>query len=101
MEIDLTIDPPPDLAIEIDISNSSLPRLDIYAVLKVPEVWQFDGVTFKILGLVAGDYVTQNQSQALPIITVEVVKAWIAQPQEMGETSWAKTVRQWVRTLEM
>jgi Uma2 family endonuclease len=97
MEIDLAMDPPPDLAIEIDISNPSLPRLPIYAALGVPEVWQFDGENFKILGLFAGEYSTQGQSQALPIVTVEVVRGLLNQAQEMGETSWAKVVRQWAK----
>jgi Uma2 family endonuclease len=97
MEIDLTIDPPPDLAIKIDISNPSVPRLPIYAALVVPEVWQFDGKNLKILGLVAGGYVTQAQSQALPIVTVEIVTGLLVQAQEMGETSWAKAVRQWAK----
>jgi Uma2 family endonuclease len=96
--IDLMVDPPPDLAIEIDISNPSLPRLPIYAALKVPEVWQFDGERFKILELVAGEYVTKTQSQALPMVTVEVVQELMGQAQKMGETSWAKTVRQWIKS---
>jgi len=37
-KIDLTSDPPPDLAIEIDITSSSLNRFAIYAQLGVPEV---------------------------------------------------------------
>jgi Uma2 family endonuclease len=97
MEIDLTIDPPPDLAIEIDISNPSLPRLPIYAALGVAEVWQFDGERFKILGLATTEYVAQRQSLALPMVTVEVVQRLLLQAQEMGETSWAKAVRQWVK----
>ncbi len=97
MEIDLSIDPPPDLAIEIDISSPSLPRLPIYAALGVPEVWQFDGENFKILGLAATEYVAQRQSLALPMVTGEVVQRLLLQAQEMGETSWAKAVRQWVK----
>src|SRR5262249_32766873 len=48
--IDLTIHPPPDLAIEIDHTNSSLPKQPIYARLGVPELWRFDttAVTFLI-----------------------------------------------------
>jgi Uma2 family endonuclease len=97
MKIDLAIDPPPDLAIEIDISSPSLPRLPIYAALGVPEVWQFDGESVKLLKLVAGEYATQSQSQALPMVTVEVVEGFLTQAQEMGETSWAKAVRQWAK----
>jgi Uma2 family endonuclease len=97
MEIDLAVDPPPDLAIEIDITNPSLPRLPIYAALGMPEVWQFDGEQFQILQLVTGEYEAQLQSQALPMMTLQVVGNFMAQAQEMGETSWAKMVRQWVR----
>ena len=39
--IDLRTDPPPDLAIEVDISRSSLDRMGIYAKLRVPEVWRW------------------------------------------------------------
>ena len=41
--IDLTQDPPPDLAIEVDITSSSIDQLAIYAALGVPEVWRYDG----------------------------------------------------------
>ena len=36
--LNLRTDPPPDLVIEVDVSRSSLDRLEIYAVLKVAEV---------------------------------------------------------------
>jgi Uma2 family endonuclease len=68
MEIDLTLDPPPDLAIEIDISSPSLPRLPIYAALSVPEVWQFNGKTFKILEWADGEYIPKTRSRALPTL---------------------------------
>ena len=42
-ELDLAVDPPPDLAIEVDISRSSLNKLSIYADIGVPEVWLYDG----------------------------------------------------------
>ena len=49
--LELDVDPPPDLAIEIDITSSSLNRMGIYAELRVPEVWRYDGkaVTFLVL----------------------------------------------------
>src|SRR5215469_16685196 len=50
--LNLRRDPPPDLAIEVDVANSSLNRLSIYAALRVPEVWRLDGdqLTFYVLG---------------------------------------------------
>ena len=50
-ELDLTIDPPPDLAIEIDITSSSLDRQGIYAALGVPEIWRFDGESLRVYQL--------------------------------------------------
>src|SRR4051794_17389600 len=49
--LDLRIHPPPDLAIEIDVTHSSLNRMGIYAAVGVPEVWRLDDhvVTFQVL----------------------------------------------------
>jgi Uma2 family endonuclease len=41
--LDLRSDPAPDLVIEIDISSDSLDKFPIFADLRVPEVWRFDG----------------------------------------------------------
>ncbi|MBI3411111.1 MAG: Uma2 family endonuclease, partial [Planctomycetes bacterium] len=51
-KIDLRTDPPPDLAIEVDVTHSSLNRMEIYAKLAIPEVWRLDdkGLTFHVLG---------------------------------------------------
>lgn len=40
-DVDLRIDPPPDLVLEVDISRSSIPKMPIYAALGVPEIWQW------------------------------------------------------------
>lgn len=40
-ELDLAIDPPPDLAVEVDASTSSLDRLPVYEAIGVPEVWRW------------------------------------------------------------
>jgi Uma2 family endonuclease len=40
-EVNLQIDPPPDLVLEVDVTRSSIPKLPIYAALGVPEVWQW------------------------------------------------------------
>src|SRR5436190_2363972 len=50
--LDLRVDPPPDLAIEVDVTHSPLDRLSIYAALKIPEVWRLKGdeLLFYVLG---------------------------------------------------
>lgn len=49
-EFDLDVDPPPDLALEIDITHSSLDRMAIYAGLKILEVWRLEGNTLECTG---------------------------------------------------
>ena len=97
MEIDLTIEPPPDLAIEVDITSLSLPRLPIYYALGVPEVWRFDGDRVVLLSRGQGDYREISQSLAIPLVTTAALQDWLMQAQTMGETSWAKAIRNWAR----
>lgn len=50
----LQTDPPPDLAIEVDITHPSLDKLPIYARFGMPEVWRYDGTTIEIDVLIGG-----------------------------------------------
>ncbi|WP_448561388.1 Uma2 family endonuclease [Trichothermofontia sp.] len=95
--IDLTIDPPPDLAIEVDNTHSSLNRLAIYAALGIPEVWRFDGETLTLYRLQDGDYQAQTASTALPPLHRDDILRFLQMSQTMGETSWVKAFRQWLR----
>ena len=56
-EIDLLIDPPPDLLVEVDISRSLLRKFGIYSVLGVPEVWRYDGERLRFYVLQGEGYV--------------------------------------------
>ena len=74
LDIDLSTDPPPDLAIEIDITSSCLDRLGIYAALGVPEVWRFDGEHFEVLlRRDAAGYDTAVASLAFPTLPIAEV----------------------------
>src|SRR5438034_9295297 len=45
-KIDLDSDPPPDIVVEIDMTNESLSKFPIYAAIGVPEIWRYDGKRF-------------------------------------------------------
>ncbi len=55
-KIDLESDPPPDIAVEIDITNESSSKFPIYAALSVPEIWRYDGQKMQFFRLVRGAY---------------------------------------------
>jgi Uma2 family endonuclease len=97
MAIDLSIDPPPDLAIEIDITSRSIPRLPIYSALGVPEIWRFDGKKMVLLALTNGQYQEIPVSVAIPIITADILHHWLTQATTMGESSWANALQKWVK----
>jgi Uma2 family endonuclease len=96
--IDLTQDPPPDLAIEVDITSSSIDQLAIYAALGVPEVWRYDGQTLTMYHLEVGAYESRDRSLSLPQLTASNVMQFLALSQTMGETSLVRQFRQWART---
>ncbi|MEM6435663.1 MAG: Uma2 family endonuclease [Cyanobacteria bacterium P01_D01_bin.115] len=95
--IDLTVDPPPDLAIEVDNTQSSLNRLEIYQAIGVPEVWRFDGKSMTIYCLVKGQYQSQESSVVLPLLQCADILRFLQTSQNMGETTWVREFRQWVR----
>jgi Uma2 family endonuclease len=96
-DIDLTQDPPPDLAIEVDNTSSSIDPMAIYAALGVPEVWRFDGESLTIYRLVGGEYASQEQSEVLPLLQRGDILRFLHSSQTMGETSWVREFRKWVR----
>jgi Uma2 family endonuclease len=60
-------DPPPDLAIKVEVSRRTMDRMEIYAKLKVPEVWRWDGHRLTFCGLVRGRrYEEMTHSRAFP-----------------------------------
>jgi Uma2 family endonuclease len=100
-EIDLRTDPPPDLAVEVDISTSSLNQLSIYADLRVPEVWIYDGTVLKVHELQSdGEYALKTQSLAFPFLPLDEVERFLARRNETDETTWIRSFRAWVLTLE-
>lgn len=72
-KIDLIHDPPPDLVVEIDITNSAKHRLAVFANIGVPEIWRYDGISFTIYKLQQKKYIFCEQSLAFPTLTPLVI----------------------------
>jgi Uma2 family endonuclease len=95
--IDLDVDPPPDLVIEVDITSPSLDKFPIYARLGVREVWRYDGDRATIFALEEGEYVEAGESVALPPLTSDVLTRFIQESTSLGSTGWLRMVREWAR----
>lgn len=98
--LDLDVDPPPDLAIEVEITKSSLNRLGVYGALGVPEIWRFDGRKLAILERQDdGTYRVISSSAAFPWVTLEEIARYLVEEDTRDETLWARKFRAWVRAV--
>jgi len=97
-EIDLTVDPPPDLAIEVDISRSSIDKLAIYQSLGIPEVWRYDGSLLSVfVKTAANDYAQSDRSSIFPHLPLDEFAGFLSQRTSTGENDIVRAFRDWVR----
>lgn len=95
--LDLAVDPPPDLAMEIDVTSSSLDRMGIYAAFGVPEVWRLEGGVLTFHVLAGGAYTPRSPSPTFPMITPADLMAFLPLVGTQGETSVSLQFRTWFR----
>jgi Uma2 family endonuclease len=94
--IDLTVDPPPDLAIEVDVTSKT--QLDAYEALRVPELWRYENGNLQINILENGKYIESAISRTFPNLPIfEVIPRFVEQSQNLGRSPTLRVFRQWVR----
>ncbi|MBE9055804.1 Uma2 family endonuclease [Sphaerospermopsis sp. LEGE 08334] len=96
LDLDLTQDPPPDLALEIDITSKSLNRFPIYARLGVPEIWCYDAGKLKIYLLENGEYIESETSLVFPGLPIRELPKLIEEHRNEGRRAIRKAVKNWV-----
>ena len=98
LNIDLKVDPPPDLAIEIDTTNSSIDKMVVYAELKVSEVWRFYERNLIINILTDTGYAESENSLAFPSFPVKELTRFMQLDPQKGENARMREFREWVRS---
>ena len=94
-KLDLSSDPPPDLAIEIDITNRT--QLDNYLLLGVPELWRYTRKGFQINLLDGKRYIESDTSPNFPDIPiVELIDRHVKQAQTKGRSQAIRAFKQWI-----
>ncbi len=97
-KLDLTVDPPPDLAVEVDVTSSSIPRLPIFAALGIPEVWRYDGDELQFLHLQPdGSYQNRDHSLNFPIFPLSDAARFLEEGQTADVMEWILTFQAFVR----
>lgn len=96
-QLDLANDPPPDLAIEINITSSFVNKLGIYSALGLRELWRYDGRLLMFYELVNEGYVEREFSVAFGLVSCGDLSRFIEQSMAGGEMAVLKAFREWVR----
>jgi len=97
-DVDLDRDPPPDLVVEVDISQHGVDREGIYAALGVPELWKFDGSRLEawVLGPDRA-YRRQDHSRAFPELAMQDLQRFLDMRRDHDETTVMRAFRDWLR----
>jgi Uma2 family endonuclease len=95
--IDLAVDPPPELVVEVEITSPAIKKLPIFAKLGVPEVWRYDGSRTTVHLLKGEVYVQQERSRALPRLTGEIITTFLNESRTLDRLTWLRKIRKWAR----
>jgi Uma2 family endonuclease len=85
--IDLDVDPPPDIVVEIDVTNESLSKFPIYAALAVPEIWRYDGNAAYFYSLSGDGYRSIPESRSFNSLTPQTLVEVLEQSKREGQTA--------------
>ncbi|MFO0808147.1 MAG: Uma2 family endonuclease [Gemmataceae bacterium] len=91
-------DPPPDLIVEVEVSRSALPRLDIFAAYGVPEIWRFDGQSIRVHLLQPdGTYAESERSPTFPAVPMADIAMFLVPDPTADYLAIVRRFRTWVR----
>ena len=99
-DLDFSVDPPPDIVVEIDLQHPSLSKFTIYAALGVPEIWRYDGKSLTVYYLAGESYVPTPSSFALPVLTSDTLTEFLARSQHEDQYETVLAFEKWLETRE-
>jgi len=98
-KLNLQTDPPPDLAIEVDITSSSKRRFGVYQQLQIPEVWRYtrsQGIT--IYQFCSGEYQEREFSPTFPMISGAVLAQFLQRSDTEDDNGVIRALRRSLNT---
>ena len=98
-EVDLTVDPPPDLVIEVELTSSAISKLQLFAAMGIPEVWRHNGESLTMFRLADDNYVRISESEQITGLTTAMADSLLSKRFEMGENALIRTFRASIETV--
>jgi Uma2 family endonuclease len=100
-KLDLETDPPPDLIVEVDVTSSSLRRLEIYQRLRIPEVWRWTSQSVEIIHFQNGEHAICEDSLAFPMLPAEMIQRFLEAGKDADDDNeMIRSLQSWVREQE-
>jgi Uma2 family endonuclease len=99
VRLDFSQDPPPDLAVEVDITHSAIDQLALYAALGVPELWLYDGQALTFYQLQDGVYAVVGWSPTFSELEPARVLEFLVDCRSIGVSGAVRSLRQWIQTI--
>jgi Uma2 family endonuclease len=102
-DIDLITQPPPDLAIEVEVTNSASAAMVVWGRIGVPEVWRLDPVSEEFgfwLKCEDQTYAPAELGEIFPGITAELIATRLQLADNMGAARWESSLGRWARTVK-
>lgn len=96
--VDLAADPPPDLVVEVDITNTDIDKNALYAAIGVPEFWRYDGQVLEIYVLRDGEYRASKSSLLFPDVPKALLYQFLQDCDAQGETAAKRMLRDRLRS---
>jgi Uma2 family endonuclease len=96
-QLDLAVDPPPDIAVEIDISRERIDKKAIYAAFEVPEFWRYDGRQLRAYALRGEKYTEILMSEQLRGLPIGELDRFLEMRNAVGQSEIARLWQAWLR----
>src|SRR5829696_3103863 len=98
-EVDLSVDPPPDIVLEMAVSRSAIDKLGLFACMGISEVWRCEGqqVSIFILDRELDTYQESSQGLALPALSREILTRFLTESRTTLSPDWFQAVSDWAR----
>lgn len=97
-DIDLTVDPPPELVIEVDRTHDSLDRFPTFAAVGVAEVWRYAGGLVTMHALRGDGYEPIERNATLPVLSAHAATRFLEESRRLPRLEWLRRLRDWVRS---
>jgi len=97
-KVNFKSDPPPDLAIEVEVTRALGKKAEIYAAFRVPELWIWSGNALKVFELSGGgQYAPRESSICFPQLPIVKLEDSVRRLGSMGRTALLRSFRDWAR----